>query len=198
MQFERRFADGIRAGEVTLTFRRWRRPQVVAGRRYRLPTRGFVEVTAIDTIDPSTIGAGDAPRAGFSSLQEMLAYLAGSPAPQSTPLYRIGLRYCGDTVADPRAELASRVAGTDETHELAARLDGMDRRSSRGPWTRRILRSIAKRPGVRAAELAAAIGWDVPTFKTHVRKLKSLGLTESLEVGYRLSPRGVAFLRRTS
>ena len=29
-----------------------------------------------------------------------------------------------------------------------------------------------------------------------MRKLKALGLTESLEVGYRLSPRGRAFLRR--
>jgi hypothetical protein len=30
-----------------------------------------------------------------------------------------------------------------------------------------------------------------------VRKLKALGLTESLEVGYRLSPRGRAYLART-
>jgi hypothetical protein len=32
-------------------------------------------------------------------------------------------------------------------------------------------------------------------FKLNVRKLKELGLTESLEVGYRLSPLGEAFLR---
>ena len=30
-------------------------------------------------------------------------------------------------------------------------------------------------------------------FKRNVRKLKELGLTESLEVGYRLSPRGEAY-----
>jgi hypothetical protein len=30
-----------------------------------------------------------------------------------------------------------------------------------------------------------------------VRKLKNLGLTHSLEVGYRLSPRGIAYLRLT-
>ena len=35
---------------------------------------------------------------------------------------------------------------------------------------------------------------DRPAFKLNVRKLKALGLTESLEVGYRLSPRGAAFL----
>jgi hypothetical protein len=32
------------------------------------------------------------------------------------------------------------------------------------------------------------------SFKRDVRKLKELGLTESLEVGYRLSPRGAALL----
>jgi hypothetical protein len=33
-------------------------------------------------------------------------------------------------------------------------------------------------------------------FKTNVRKLKELGLTESLEVGYRLSPRGKTGIER--
>jgi len=33
-------------------------------------------------------------------------------------------------------------------------------------------------------------------FKTDVRKLKNLGLTISLPVGYRLSPRGEAYVRR--
>ena len=33
-------------------------------------------------------------------------------------------------------------------------------------------------------------------FKLNVRKLKALGLTESLEVGYRLSPRGKSLLHR--
>jgi hypothetical protein len=34
------------------------------------------------------------------------------------------------------------------------------------------------------------------TFKVHVRKLKNLGLTLSLPVGYRLSPRGEEYLAR--
>jgi Mn-dependent DtxR family transcriptional regulator len=48
---------------------------------------------------------------------------------------------------------------------------------------------------VRAADLAKHLGRDRKSFKTDVRKLKELGLTESLEVGYRLSPRGRAWLR---
>jgi hypothetical protein len=42
----------------------------------------------------------------------------------------------------------------------------------------------------------AAAGRERHPFKTDVRKHKELGLTESLEVGYRLSPRGRALLAR--
>jgi hypothetical protein len=42
--------------------------------------------------------------------------------------------------------------------------------------------------------LARALGAEKMRFKQDVRKLKELGLTESLEVGYRLSPRGQAVL----
>ena len=46
----------------------------------------------------------------------------------------------------------------------------------------------------RAADLAAGFGRETQPFKLDVRKLKNLGLTLSLEVGYRLSPRGEAYL----
>ena len=58
-----------------------------------------------------------------------------------------------------------------------------------------MLALIADRPAVRAPDLAASLGRDTLTFKRDVRKLKELGLTESLEVGYRISPRGAALLR---
>ena len=43
--------------------------------------------------------------------------------------------------------------------------------------------------------LARHTGQERPDFKINVRKLKEMGLTESLQVGYQLSPRGVALLR---
>ena len=70
-----------------------------------------------------------------------------------------------------------------------------DASSSSGPWTQPVLRLLGKHSGVRAADLAATVGMDTPRFKANVRKLKGLGLTESLEIGYRLSPRGEAFLQ---
>ena len=77
---------------------------------------------------------------------------------------------------------------------LAKKLSRMDARDA--PWTTRALELIRDRPGERAGNLAPEFGWETPRFKTQVRKLKAQGLTESLEVGYRLSPRGEDYLAR--
>ena len=45
---------------------------------------------------------------------------------------------------------------------------------------------------MRAPDLAARVGRETADFKKDVRKLKELGLTESLAIGYLLSPRGEA------
>ena len=74
----------------------------------------------------------------------------------------------------------------------------LDRASRHGPWTATVLQLIADRPAVRAGDLAASLGREMAPFKVDVRKLKEMGLTESLDVGYRLSPRGRAVLDRLS
>jgi predicted transcriptional regulator len=73
-----------------------------------------------------------------------------------------------------------------------ARLDA-GRRS--GPWTREILEWIRDHPAVVSTELAALLGREVAPMKADIRRLKGLGLTISLPVGYQLSPRGQAYLR---
>ena len=78
---------------------------------------------------------------------------------------------------------------------MLERLRRFDAHAVDGPWTRRTLEMIRSHPGVRAADLCRLIGQEKLRFKGNVRKLKSMGLTESLEIGYRLSPRGSAFLR---
>ena len=80
--------------------------------------------------------------------------------------------------------------------EVEERLQRFDRASREGAWTSQYLRLIADQPGVRAADLAESLGLAKKPFKQRVRKLKELGLTESLETGYRLSPRGQSFLLR--
>ena len=52
--------------------------------------------------------------------------------------------------------------------------------------------------GFGAGCMAHRINMERQAFKINVRKLKELGLTESLEVGYRLSPLGEAFLAESN
>jgi hypothetical protein len=73
------------------------------------------------------------------------------------------------------------------------KLTKLDEKSADGPWTAETLRLIAEHPGLVARELAKIAGRERDPFKEDVRKLKALGLTISLEIGYRLSPRGEAW-----
>jgi hypothetical protein len=82
-----------------------------------------------------------------------------------------------------------------ELDAVLSRLVRLDAASS-APWTTAYLQLIGDRPGIVSRALARQVGAEVPPFKRRVRQLKELGLTESLEVGYRLSPRGRAVLDR--
>jgi hypothetical protein len=175
----------IKAGEIDLAFRRWARPRVVAGTRMRTSV-GLIEVTSVDKVAPSRLTAADARRAGSSSLAALVAALAHRP---DDPIWRVGLAFAGP---DPRSQLRDEVPSPDEIATINARLDRLDRASPWGAWTRSTLDLIDTHPEVRAPDLAASVGRETQDFKKDVRKLKELGLTESLDIGYRLSPRGEA------
>jgi hypothetical protein len=188
MLMQMRFRDAIERGTVTLTFRRWKRPQVVAGNTYRTAA-GRIVVDTVDVVDPDRITTADAKRAGFASRGALLGELRGSP---DLPTYRVRFHPAPDT--DPRAALAENAAlSSADVDDIGRRLARLDRASSHGSWTHDVLRAIAARPAVRAADLAADFGRETQPFKLDVRKLKNLGLTISLDVGYRLSPRGEAY-----
>ena len=190
MLFEQRFWAGLADGSVTVTFRRWKRPQAVTGRRYRTPA-GIIEAERVDVVTPESITDRDARRSGFASAHAVVANLRGDA---SMPVYRIQFHMVDEP--DPRAELAATDGLTaDDVAEIDRRLDRLDNASSHGPWTRAVLESIAAQPGRRAPDLAEQFGRETQPFKIDVRKLKNLGLTISLRVGYELSPRGEAYLR---
>jgi hypothetical protein len=189
VRFEQRLRDGIHSGAIVLAFRRWKRSQVVPGHRYRTGI-DMVEVESVDVVEPSSVDAAQAREAGYASAGELLADLRGDPA---LPVYRIRLRRVRGP--DPRDKLARAASLTEaDVAAITARLARMDRSSRRGPWTGTVLALIAGRPGIVSTVLAEAIGWDRQDFKLHVRRLKELGLTLSLDVGYRLSPRGESYL----
>ena len=189
MQFEPRLRTGLHDGSITVAFRRWRRAQVVAGHQYRTGI-DMVLAESVDVITPADITAELARDAGFPDAAVAVADLRGDP---DLTLYCIRFRRLDSP--DPRDELAAAASlSSQEAAAIAGRLARMDAASKRGPWTAAVLTQIADRPGVVSTSLAEALGWERADFKLHVRRLKELGLTISLDVGYRLSPRGAAYL----
>lgn len=175
--------EPIRRGDVTVAYRRWKRPTVVVGGTLVGPF-GLLRIDAVDVVDDGLTEA-DARAAGAGSLAELRRSLRSGDDRQ---LYRIRFHWEGE---DPRVALRQDDELDDADRDaLLARLDRWDRSSPTGPWTGPTLRAIAASPGVVSTVLADEVGVDRPTFKRRVRQLKGLGLTESLEVGYRLSPRG--------
>ena len=188
--FKKPFWEGLQSGAITLTFRRWQKPHVKPHGRYRCHPIGVIEVDAIAKVTVGEITAADARQAGFASRDALIAYLAElGPLDDSTEVYRVELHHGGD---GDRVGLALEDALTPEDIELIrSKLARMD---ADGAWTAKTLALIDKQPRIAASKLAAKLGRETQPFKIDVRKLKKLGLTQSFEVGYEISPRGRAYL----
>jgi hypothetical protein len=184
MLFREDILEGIAAGRVTLAFRRWRRAPPADGSTLRTPV-GVLRLDRVTIIDEGDISAQDIARTGLS-IDELRATIDGDGT-----LLRIELRLAGD---DPRIALREQVPNDDELEAIVAKLARLDAASA--PWTTSYLQLIAAQPGIVSHRLAAQVHIDLPRFKRRVRQLKEVGLTESLEIGYRLSPRGRAVLDR--
>jgi hypothetical protein len=181
-------AAGIADGSVTLAFRRWDRPRMRPGSTQRT-TAGVIRIDSVDEVDPATLTDEDARRSGVPSVAELHRLLTRRAGAH---VYRMRVSLAGP---DPRVALREQgELSTEDRAAVDARLARWDAARAEGPWTRQVLRLIAERPGVRAPDLAASLGRDTLAFKRDVRKLKELGLTRSLPVGYEISPRGRAYL----
>ena len=185
MLFRADLLQGIAEGRVTLAFRRWRRAPPADGSTLRSPV-GVLALDRVTLVDEGDITPDDVRRTGLS-IEELRASIAGEGT-----LLRIELRLAG---ADPRLALRERVPDGRELETIIARLARIAAASDQA-WTLRYLRLIADRPGVVSHTLARHVKAEVLPFKRRVRQLKELGLTESLEIGYRLSPRGRVVLER--
>jgi hypothetical protein len=187
---------GLASGAITATFRIWARSQVRVGGTYEVG--GTSIVLAVDRIGQVPVGEltdGDARLAGFDELGGLLRVLrrGGRHVDDDTIVWRVDFH----RVAQPPPKVDDEAEpGPDELELLVKRLDRMDRPSGgrTEPWTRPTLRLIAARPGVVSTELAADLGRRRASLKGDVAKLKRLGLTRSLLVGYEVSPRGRALL----
>jgi len=185
--FRQRFLDGIQKGNITVAFRRWRRPSVKSGGTL-MTAVGMLHIRDVSLVSLESISNAEARRAGYESREMLVEELTER---SDGKIYRIEL---GALEADPRIALRKTRASESDLQNLIVRLDRLDARSNGAPWTRRVLDLVAAHPARRAGDLCKMAGQDKMSFKLNVRRLKTLGLTESLEVGYRLSPRGAALL----
>jgi hypothetical protein len=195
--FQRRFHKGLVDGTITFTFRLWSTARVKPGSRYRCHPIGVLEVDAVDRIQIRGISEEDARSSGFSSRAELIAYLTALSPDRLTDeseLYRVHLHFAGD---GDRVALALETSlPPEEAAQIAERLRMLDASSKAGPWTRRTLLLIEAHPKVAGSKLAKMVGRETAPFKADVVKLKKMGLTQSFEVGYEISPRGRVFLQQ--
>jgi hypothetical protein len=184
MLFTHDVLQGIADGRVTLAFRRWRRAPPPDGSTLRTAV-GVIALDRVRVVEEGDITPGDVRRTGMTA-DALRKSIHGAGT-----LLRIELRLAG---ADPRVALRDQSPDREELADIRARLARLDRASA-AAWTRAYLQLIADHPAVVSHRLSSRAGESDPVrFKRRVRQLKELGLTESLEVGYRLSPRGAAVL----
>lgn len=181
--------DRIKSGEISLVFRRWRKPTVRSGGTLQTAV-GVLSILDVKQVREPRIPRADVIKAGYSTKTALVSALGT----RDGTIFRIALEYAG---ADPRIALRQRgLLSAAELDAVTTRLRRLDARSTTGPWTERILTAIERRPNVAARVLAQQLACEKDWLKPQVRKLKNIGLTLSHHPGYSLSPRGRAVLDR--
>jgi hypothetical protein len=175
--------EKIKSGDITTLFRRWSRPGAKAGGS-QMTQGGEIGIDAVDVVAEDDITDLDAREAGYPSREKLLSALSY----RDDPIYKIRVYFKGE---DYRIALREKDdLPDDELKEVIGKLEKLDKNSKRGAWTQEYLQVIQDMPNTHSSLLADFLGLSVPEFKPWVRKLKALGLTESLHPGYKLSPRG--------
>jgi hypothetical protein len=89
VEFSKELREDVLSGEITVSFRLWRRRKVLPGRRYRVGP-GWIEIDSIELVPFSSIDSGDVRRAGEPDLEALRSRAAhAGPIDGNTLLYRI-------------------------------------------------------------------------------------------------------------
>ena len=177
MQFTKPFKIAIAAGEVTTSFRKWHSARVKAGRTYNIPPYGAIQVDKIIRTSVKESSVKAVRQSGFDSKSDLIEYLG---IDVKDPVFLIEFRFIGK----------ASVNQPDTTKLPKDELEHLVTRVSKLAWVAQILTLIQQQPQTRAGDLAPQCGMQLDVFKRNVRRLKSMGLTISHEVGYELSTRG--------
>lgn len=189
MLFKNDILKQIGNGTVNTAYRRWAKPSVKAGNTL-MTAVGVLMITSVKEIDYKSITDKDIQKAGLKSRAQLDKELSFK---KERTLYKISFKLLGD---DPRVALREETdISKEEFEQLKAKLEKMDKTSKHGAWTMPVLKLIAKHPGKHAIYFSERLGIEKDWLKLHIRKLKNLGLTISLPVGYEIAPRGEQFMK---
>ena len=95
MEFSKELHDDIAAGDITVSYRLWRRPPVKVGGRYRVG-RGAIEVDGIALVPFADISEADVRRAGEPDREALRRRAAhAGPIADDTLLHRIAFHVVG-------------------------------------------------------------------------------------------------------
>jgi len=89
VEFSRELRNDVLAGDITLSVRLWKRPQVKEGGRYRVGF-GEIEIDAIELVPFASIGEEDVRRAGEVDREALRRRAAhAGPIDEDTLVYRV-------------------------------------------------------------------------------------------------------------
>lgn len=192
MLFKQKHLEGIKAGTISIAFRKWKKLTVTAGSLIKTSV-GVIKIISTKEISLNEISDSEANQAGFTSAQALTQLLESQ---KEGLIYKIEVAFDSE---DPRIELRESVTLDEEEFEtLKTTLENLDKFSKVGKWTTKTLQVIKENPKMKAADLAVKAKKEKEWLKLNIRKLKGLGLTISHEPGYTLSPRGEEYLRLIS
>lgn len=184
MLFKTRFLELIKKKKVKTAFRKWTRPTVKEGGTL-ITAIGQLAIQSVDVISYSEITEEDIASAGYDHRKDLDDELR---LKKEGRIYRIRFLLLGE---DPRIKLRGENAiSPNELDALRQKLTKLNQSGPLENWTSVVLNEIRKHPGKRAQDIADSLGVEKDWLKPNIRKLKNLGLTISLETGYKLSPRG--------
>jgi hypothetical protein len=95
VEFSKELRDDVAAGDITVTFRLWRRRRAKVGGRYQVG-HATIEVDSIDVVRFADISAADVRRAGEHDREALRTRAAhAGPIGADTLLYRIAFHVVG-------------------------------------------------------------------------------------------------------
>lgn len=190
MIFRNEILEKIKAGKVSMAFRRWQKLGIKVEGTLKTSI-GILEFTSIELVSESSLTESEAKKAGMANREALIKELNARPLGD---IYKIRFKLTGE---DPRISLRENKKMTKSDYDLLKeKLARLDHFSKNGPWTHQVLEVIKNYPGESSAVLAGILHTDQAKLKLNIRKLKNLGLTISLGTGYQISPRGKALIAK--